>query len=243
MPRHPPCALSSLTTRIECSQTHLKPISRSRPTPEGKTGITLRVSPTQPQILAGKRADTTWGSNVFSLRHRLTCRSNSERHAIALGERRSIPVRRRDLTAFFQDANYHDQIVNERERGSDGRSHCRPVCGNRTRDKWDRPRQTQNLAADHSTVKRPEKSGQSNQFRPPKRGYNRFHDTHRRAERFGTGGGRDGLLGGPFRMVAAPCATGRSRRGGPCFHDENGLRPAFRGHRAASPNERCRQCR
>jgi hypothetical protein len=59
-----------LTTRIECSQTHLKPISRSRPTPEGKTGITLRVSPTQPQILAGKRADTTWGSNVFSLRHR-----------------------------------------------------------------------------------------------------------------------------------------------------------------------------
>ena len=153
------------------------------------------------------------------------------------------PLETAPLQHSFQDANYHDQIVNERERASDGRSHCRPVCGNRTRDKWDRPRQTQNLAADHSTVKRPEKSGQSDQFRPPKRGYNRFYDTHRRAERFGTGGGRDGLLGGQFRMVAAPCATGRSRRGGPCFHDENGLRPAFRGHRAASPNERCRQCR
>jgi hypothetical protein len=63
------------------------------------------------------------------------------------------------LQHSFQDANYHDQIVNERERASDGRSHCRPVCGNRTRDKWDRPRQTQNLAADVSTVKRPEKSG------------------------------------------------------------------------------------
>ena len=116
MPRHPPCALSSLTTRIECSQTLPATTSRSQPEPEEKTGITLRVSPTQPQILAGKRADTTWGSNVFSLRHRLTCRSNSERHAIALGERRSIPVRRQDLTAFFQDANYHDQIVKEQNK-------------------------------------------------------------------------------------------------------------------------------
>jgi hypothetical protein len=105
-----------LTTRIECSQTLPVTTSRSQPEPEEKTGITLRVSPTQPQILAGKRADTTWGSNVFSLRHRLTCRSNSERHAIALGERRSIPVRRRDLTAFFQDANYHDQIVKEQNK-------------------------------------------------------------------------------------------------------------------------------
>lgn len=116
MPRHPPCALSSLTTRIECSQTPPATTSRSRPKPGKKTGITLRVSPTQPQILAGKRADTTWGSNVFSLRHRSTCRSNSERHAIALGERRSIPVRRQDLTAFFQDANYHDQIVKEQNK-------------------------------------------------------------------------------------------------------------------------------
>ena len=116
MPRHPPCALSSLTTRIECSQTLPATTSRSQPEPEEKTGITLRVSPTQPQILAGKRADTTWGSNVFSLRHRLTCRSNSVRHAIALGERRSIPVRRQDLTAFFQDANYHDQIVKEQNK-------------------------------------------------------------------------------------------------------------------------------
>ncbi len=116
MPRHPPCALSSLTTRIECSQTLPATTSRSQPEPEEKTGITLRVSPTQPQILAGKRADTTWGSNVFSLRHRLTCRSKSVRHAIALGERRSIPVRRQDLTAFFQDANYHDQIVKEQNK-------------------------------------------------------------------------------------------------------------------------------
>lgn len=116
MPRHPPCALSSLTTRIECSQTPPETTSRSRPKPGKKTGITLRVSPTQPQILAGKRADTTWGSNVFSLRHRLISRSKSERHAIALGERRSIPVRRQDLTAFFQDANYHDQIVKEQNK-------------------------------------------------------------------------------------------------------------------------------
>jgi len=105
-----------LTTRIECSQTLLTTTSQSRTTPRRKTGITLRVSPTQPQILAGKRADTTWGSNVFSLRHRLTCRSNSRRHAIALGERRSIPVRRQDLAAFFQDANYHDQIVKEQNK-------------------------------------------------------------------------------------------------------------------------------
>ena len=117
MPRHPPCALSSLTTRIECSQTLPATTSRSQPEPEEKTGITLRVSPTQPQILAGKRADTTWGSNVFSLRHHAELpKQNQTRHAIALGERRRNPVRRRALPAFFQDANYHDQIVKEQNK-------------------------------------------------------------------------------------------------------------------------------
>jgi len=82
-----------------------------------ENGLHIRVSPTQPQILAGKRADTTWGSNVFSLRHHAELpKQNQTRHAIALGERRSIPVRRQDLTAFFQDANYHDQIVKEQNK-------------------------------------------------------------------------------------------------------------------------------
>jgi hypothetical protein len=40
----------------------------------------------------------------------------TERHAIALGERRTITARRRNLTAFFQDANYHDQIVKEQNK-------------------------------------------------------------------------------------------------------------------------------
>ena len=35
------------------------------------------------------------------------------------------------LQHSFQDANYHDQIVNERKRADDGRSHCQPVGGNR----------------------------------------------------------------------------------------------------------------
>ena len=80
-------------------------------------GPHVRVSPTQPRILAGKRADTTRGSNVFSLRHRAELpKQNQTRHAIALGERRRNPVRRRALPAFFQDANYHDQIVKEQNK-------------------------------------------------------------------------------------------------------------------------------
>ena len=80
-------------------------------------GPHVRVSPTQPRILAGKRADTTRGSNVFSLRHHEELpKQIPTRHAIALGERRRVLVRRRALPAFFQDANYHDQIVKEQNK-------------------------------------------------------------------------------------------------------------------------------
>jgi len=91
-------------------------IDRSQPPPRGH-GQTFRVSPTQPRILAGKRADTIRGSNVFSLRHRPELPKQKQvRHAIALGERRRNPVRGRALPAFFQDANYHDQIVKEQNK-------------------------------------------------------------------------------------------------------------------------------
>lgn len=77
------------------------------------------------------------------------------------------------LRHSFQDANYHDQIVNERRRAGDDRSRCRLVGGNRSREKWDRPRQIQNLATAFPTVKRPEKSVDSGRFSPSLRGYNR----------------------------------------------------------------------
>ena len=61
-PRHPPCALWSLTTRIECSpqQSHQFPGS-----PREELVGPSRVTPSR--VIAGKRADPTRESNVYSL--------------------------------------------------------------------------------------------------------------------------------------------------------------------------------
>jgi hypothetical protein len=104
-----------LTTRIECSQTLPATASRSQPSPKEKTGITFRVSPTQPQVIAGKRA-SYWGSNVFSLRHHTELPKQASVVRYRLGRTPQDFRHRRTLTAFFQDANYHDQIVKEQNK-------------------------------------------------------------------------------------------------------------------------------
>ena len=92
MPRHPPCAHCSLTTRIERS---------SAPALAGRSGETLESNALpwiSDQVRCGFPPEPA------------TPRINDFFSLIALGER-FRDVRAHASSAFFQDANYHDQIV------------------------------------------------------------------------------------------------------------------------------------
>jgi hypothetical protein len=70
----------------------------------------------------------------------------------------TIPLRH-----SFQDANYHDRIVNEQKR-AEQRGPCRPVRGNRSPEKRDRPQRFRKLADAPVGVKRPAESGREGGF-------------------------------------------------------------------------------
>jgi len=119
-----------LTTRIECSRAHC-----------GDRRQSLRTSAT-PQIIAGKRADTIWGKTIFPLHpwrgagthfsgipegkpvksrsiHEPSPRIAPRNRAPEPWENASRePLETALLRHSFQDANYHDQIVNDRKRAS-----------------------------------------------------------------------------------------------------------------------------
>ena len=97
MPRHPPCALSSLTTRIERSRT----LFIAEPSLETSESNALPWISDQARHGFPSEPATPRINDFFSL--------------IALGERFQ-DVLAHASSAFFQDANYHDQIVKERKR-------------------------------------------------------------------------------------------------------------------------------
>ena len=99
MPRHPPCALCSLTTRIERSPT--KPSS-----PRIECAV-LDFGSDRPHPLC---SDVRWASHTQALRFSTIFSRSSP------WENASRPCLRHDPSAFFQDANYHDQIVKDRRQ-------------------------------------------------------------------------------------------------------------------------------
>ena len=97
MPRHPPCALGSLTTRIECSQCELSRESRNRMN-QSKHVVWF-----------------TFCNVFFSLLNSVRFKLNPTK-LFALGERKRIndeSWKHHFSSTFYQDANYHNQIVNE----------------------------------------------------------------------------------------------------------------------------------
>ena len=112
MPRHPPCALSSLTTRIECSR--MTQAKLPWPVIHG-TDLEFHL-PNLESSPASAPAPSEVVTFLAASPHLLSRSSRLMRHAFALGERRSQSTQRRLLTAFFQDANYHDQIVKEQNK-------------------------------------------------------------------------------------------------------------------------------
>ena len=68
-----------------------------------------------PRIIAGKRADTIRGSNVFLAACRRPTRvPTASRLSLGRTPLRDRVLRTRPVRHSFQDANYHDQIVKER---------------------------------------------------------------------------------------------------------------------------------
>ena len=142
MPRHPPCALCSLTTRIE----------RSRTSPIAGRGRKTFESNALPWISDQVRRG-------FPLEP-ATSRINDFFSLIALGER-FRDVLAHASSAFFQDANYHDQIVKDRKRtgaaGAASGPHSEAAEPSRIRDKHHRQPRPGKLAARGQPVKRLEK--------------------------------------------------------------------------------------
>ncbi len=97
MPRHPPCALGSLTTRIECSQSKLF-----------RRLATLRI------LAGGQTAAAPFGEVTFSLSigsqpvRLLTIVLPWENAADERGRKTPLSI------SILQDANYHNQIVKDR---------------------------------------------------------------------------------------------------------------------------------
>ena len=152
MPRHPPCALCSLTTRIE-------------------------RSPTMP--LAGHGSETfesnalPWISDLVRRGfppEPATPRINDFFSLIALGERFGN-VLAHASSAFFQDANYHDQIVKERKRtgaaGAASGPHSEAAQASRIRDSHHRQPRPEKLAVRCQAVKRLEKPATFGHARRP----------------------------------------------------------------------------
>ena len=95
MPRHPPCALSSLTTRIECSQTDLHLTSRSQSRKRRNTGHLFAFHLLNPRSSPASAPTPPGVVTYFSLRHHAELpKQKPTRHAIALGERRRNLIRR-----------------------------------------------------------------------------------------------------------------------------------------------------
>ena len=69
------------------------------------------------------------------------------------------PLETVPLRHSFQDANYHDRIVNERKRASMASADAGPYAGTEPRENRDRPQREGKLAEPSRIVKRPKKLG------------------------------------------------------------------------------------
>ena len=154
MPRHPPCALCSLTTRIERS---------SAPPLAGRSGETLEsyaLPWISDQVRCGIPPEPA------------TPRINDFFSLIALGERFQ-DVLAHASSAFFQDANYHDQIVKERKRtgatGAASGPHSMSDQASRIRENQHRQSRLGKLAVRREAVKRLEKPATFGHARRPGR--------------------------------------------------------------------------
>ena len=141
MPSHPPCALSSLTTRIEGSRT--------------STLVGWATAGSRPPR---KSADDTPGCNDFlALAGFRPVHEGRPKPAYRLG--RTLPedrLRRSPFGILFKMPTTTTGLSrNENEPAR--REPCRPVRGNRSRESRDRPQPREKLADAEATVKHPAK--------------------------------------------------------------------------------------